>query len=171
MIELDQFVLHQPLAGYWGHGTRSASDGMHVRVGVKAANADRTAAYFGPERGVTIYGHTASEPARDSGTRRGWPRCRSMDLLTSSADTQQQLVALTLHGQPQRRMLEQVLVGGFQPLAGHAGGCAQLRDGGALAGRRPQPGRCGADRSAVRCRACLRRVSCGYVRTPQLRPF
>jgi TnpA family transposase len=32
---------------------------MRVRVGVKAANADRNAAYFGPGRGVTIYGHTA----------------------------------------------------------------------------------------------------------------
>jgi TnpA family transposase len=32
---------------------------MRVRVGVNAANADRNAAYFGPGRGVTIYGHTA----------------------------------------------------------------------------------------------------------------
>ena len=29
------------------------------RLGVKAANADRNAACFGPGRGVTIYGHTA----------------------------------------------------------------------------------------------------------------
>src|SRR5919199_3448099 len=59
LVELDQFVLRHPLARYWGAGTRSSSDGMRVRVGVKAANADRNAAYFGPGRGVTIYGHTA----------------------------------------------------------------------------------------------------------------
>jgi TnpA family transposase len=59
LVELDQFVLRHPLARYWGAGTRSASDGVRVRVGVKAANADRNAAYFGPGRGVTIYGHTA----------------------------------------------------------------------------------------------------------------
>jgi TnpA family transposase len=59
LVELDQFVLRHPLARYWGAGTRSSSDGMRVRVGVKAANADRKAAYFGPGRGVTIYGHTA----------------------------------------------------------------------------------------------------------------
>jgi TnpA family transposase len=59
LAELDQFVLHQPLARHWGDGTRSSSDGMRVKVAVKAANADRNAAHFGPERGVTIYGHTA----------------------------------------------------------------------------------------------------------------
>jgi TnpA family transposase len=59
LAELDQFVLHHPLARYWGDGTRSSSDGMRVRVAVNAANADRNAAYFGPGRGVTIYGHTA----------------------------------------------------------------------------------------------------------------
>jgi Tn3 transposase DDE domain-containing protein len=59
LIELDQFVLHHPLARYWGDGTRSSSDGMRVRVAVNAANADRNAAYFGPGRGATIYGHTA----------------------------------------------------------------------------------------------------------------
>jgi len=42
-----------------GDGTRSSSDGMRVRVAVNAANADRNAAYFGPGRGLTIYGHTA----------------------------------------------------------------------------------------------------------------
>ena len=59
LIGLDQFVLHHPLARYWGDGTRSSSDGMRVRVAVNAANADRNAAYFGPGRGATIYGHTA----------------------------------------------------------------------------------------------------------------
>ena len=44
LVELDQFVLRHPLARYWGAGTRSSSDGMRVRVGVKAANADRNAA-------------------------------------------------------------------------------------------------------------------------------
>ena len=32
---------------------------MRVRVGVNTVNADRNAAYFGPGRGVTTYGHTA----------------------------------------------------------------------------------------------------------------
>ena len=59
LMELDQFVLHHPLARYWGNGTRSSSDGMRVRVAVNAANSDRNAAYFGPGRGATIYGHTA----------------------------------------------------------------------------------------------------------------
>jgi len=59
LADFDQFVLHQPLAHHWGDGTRSSSDGMRVKVAVKAANADRNAAHFGPEHGVTIYGHTA----------------------------------------------------------------------------------------------------------------
>jgi TnpA family transposase len=59
LAELDRFVLHQPLARHWGDGTRSSSDGIRVKVAVKAANAERNAAHFGPERGVTIYGHTA----------------------------------------------------------------------------------------------------------------
>src|SRR5437660_5469975 len=40
LMELDQFVLHHPLARYWGDGTRSSSDGMRVRVAVNAANAE-----------------------------------------------------------------------------------------------------------------------------------
>jgi len=32
---------------------------MRVRVAVNVANADRNAAYFGPGRGATIYGHAA----------------------------------------------------------------------------------------------------------------
>jgi TnpA family transposase len=56
---LDNFVLHHPLARHWGDGTRSSSDGMRVKIAVRAANADRNAAYFGPDRGATIYSHTA----------------------------------------------------------------------------------------------------------------
>jgi len=44
---------------YWSDSTHSSCDGVRVRVGVNAANADRNAAYFGPGRGVTIYGRTA----------------------------------------------------------------------------------------------------------------
>jgi len=56
---LNNFVLHHPLARHWGDGTRSSSDGLRVKVAVKAANAERNAAYFGVERGATIYTHTA----------------------------------------------------------------------------------------------------------------
>ena len=37
---------------------RSSSDGLRVRIGVRAANADRNAAHFGYDRGATIYTHT-----------------------------------------------------------------------------------------------------------------
>jgi len=56
---LDNFVLHHPLSRAWGDGTHSSSDGMRVKVGVRAANAERNAAHFGPDRGATIYAHTA----------------------------------------------------------------------------------------------------------------
>jgi len=52
--DLNNFVLHHPLARHWGDGTRSSSDGLRVKVAVKAANAERNAAYFGAERGATI---------------------------------------------------------------------------------------------------------------------
>jgi len=55
---LDNFVLHHPLARAWGDGTHSSSDGMRVKVGVRAANAERNAAHFGPDRGATLYAHT-----------------------------------------------------------------------------------------------------------------
>ncbi len=56
---LDNYVLHHPLSRAWGDGTRSSSDGMRVKIGVRAANAERNAAHFGPDRGATIYTHTA----------------------------------------------------------------------------------------------------------------
>src|SRR6266540_1717014 len=56
---LDNFVLHHPLSRFWGDGTRSSSDGMRVKVAVRAANAERNAEYFHYDRGVTIYTHTA----------------------------------------------------------------------------------------------------------------
>lgn len=57
--DLDAFVLRHPLARHWGDGTRSSSDGMRVKVAVKAANAERNAHYFHYDRGVTVYTHTA----------------------------------------------------------------------------------------------------------------
>lgn len=56
---LDNYVLHHPQSRAWGDGTRSSSDGMRVKIRVRAANADRNAAHFGPDRGATIYTHTA----------------------------------------------------------------------------------------------------------------
>jgi TnpA family transposase len=56
---LDNYVLHHPFSRAWGDGTRSSSDGMRVKIGVRAANAERNAAHFGPDRGATIYTHTA----------------------------------------------------------------------------------------------------------------
>lgn len=58
-VVLDNFVLHRPLAPAWGDGTRSSSDGMRVKVAVRAANTDPNPEYYGPERGVTFYGHLA----------------------------------------------------------------------------------------------------------------
>jgi TnpA family transposase len=53
---LDNFVLHHPFSRSWGTGMRSSSDGLRVRLGVQAVNADRNAAHFHRrERGVTIY--------------------------------------------------------------------------------------------------------------------
>jgi TnpA family transposase len=57
--ELDNFVLRHPFARHWGDGSRSSSDGMRVRVAVKAANAERNARFFGTDRGVSFYTHTA----------------------------------------------------------------------------------------------------------------
>jgi len=57
--ELDSFVLRHPFAHHWGDGTRSSSDGMRVRIAVKAANAERNARFFGTERGASFYAHTA----------------------------------------------------------------------------------------------------------------
>lgn len=56
---LNNFMLHLPLAQAWGDGTRSSSDGMRVPVGVRSASSDPNPKYFGPERGVTFYGHVA----------------------------------------------------------------------------------------------------------------
>ncbi len=56
---LDNFVLAAPLSSAWGDGTTSSSDGMRMHVGVKAANAERNAKYFGPGWGTNIYVHAA----------------------------------------------------------------------------------------------------------------
>lgn len=57
--ELDNFVLRHPFARHWGDGSRSSSDGMRVRIAVKAANAERNARFFGTARGASFYTHTA----------------------------------------------------------------------------------------------------------------
>ncbi len=56
---LDNFVLSAPLSRSWGDGTTSSSDGMRMSVGVKAANAEYNAKYFGAGRGTNIYTHAA----------------------------------------------------------------------------------------------------------------
>ncbi len=56
---LDNFVLSAPLSRSWGDGTTSSSDGMRMSVGVKAANAEYNAKYFGAGRGTNIYAHAA----------------------------------------------------------------------------------------------------------------
>ena len=56
---LDNFVLSAPLSSAWGDGTTSSSDGMRMSVGVKAANAEYNAKYFGVGRGTNIYVHAA----------------------------------------------------------------------------------------------------------------
>src|SRR6266852_9327725 len=59
LASLDNFVLSAPLSSAWGDGTTSSSDGMRVIVGVKAANAEYNAKYFGVGRGTNIYVHAA----------------------------------------------------------------------------------------------------------------
>lgn len=59
MAELDNFVLSQPFSRYRGDGSRSSSDGMRFKVGVKNAEAVPNARYFGTGRGITLYTHVA----------------------------------------------------------------------------------------------------------------
>jgi TnpA family transposase len=54
---LTNFVLRRAFSKYWGDGTKSSSDGMRIKVGVRAANAVRNKAHFGTDRGVTVYTH------------------------------------------------------------------------------------------------------------------
>ena len=56
---LDNFVLSAPLSRAWGDGTTSSSDGMRMHLGVKAANAEYNAKYFGAGRGTNMYIHAA----------------------------------------------------------------------------------------------------------------
>jgi hypothetical protein len=50
---------------------------------------------------------------------------------------QEELVALALNCEPERRVLEQILVRGFEALARHPDGAAELHDRGALPGGCP----------------------------------
>jgi TnpA family transposase len=59
LAKLDNFVLSAPLSRAWGDGTTSSSDGMRMHVGVKAANAEYNAKYFGAGRGTNMYIHAA----------------------------------------------------------------------------------------------------------------
>lgn len=59
LVTIDNFVLQQPLARMWGDGSRSTSDGLRLRVGVEAPNADRNSTYFDDGRGITLYLHLA----------------------------------------------------------------------------------------------------------------
>jgi TnpA family transposase len=59
LANLDNFVLSAPLSSAWGDGTTSSSDGMRMQVGVKAANAEYNAKYFGAGRGTNMYIHAA----------------------------------------------------------------------------------------------------------------
>jgi TnpA family transposase len=59
LAKLDNFVLSAPLSHAWGDGTTSSSDGMRMHVGVKAANAEYNAKYFGAGRGTNMYIHAA----------------------------------------------------------------------------------------------------------------
>jgi TnpA family transposase len=56
---LTNFVLQREFSKYWGDGTKSSSDGMRIKVGVRAANAVINRKHFGPGRGVTVYVHTS----------------------------------------------------------------------------------------------------------------
>lgn len=52
-------MLAAPFSQHWGDGTTSSSDGMRLSIGVKAANAELNAKYFGMGRGANIYAHAA----------------------------------------------------------------------------------------------------------------
>lgn len=56
---LTNFVLHREFSRNWGDGTRSSSDGVRFKVGVRTANAVRNKAHFGRDRGVTVYSHVS----------------------------------------------------------------------------------------------------------------
>lgn len=59
LMELDNFVLKQPMARAWGDGSTSSSDGLRVLVQANTPQAVRNARYFGRQRGVTIITHVA----------------------------------------------------------------------------------------------------------------
>lgn len=56
---LVNFVLRQTLSKRWGDGTKSSSDGIRFKVGVRAANAVRNSKHFGTGRGLSVYTHVA----------------------------------------------------------------------------------------------------------------
>jgi len=56
---LTNFVLARAFSKHWGDGTKSSSDGVRFKVGVRAANAVHNKAHFGQERGVTLYSHVS----------------------------------------------------------------------------------------------------------------
>lgn len=54
---LDNSIWPRPVAQAWGAGTCSSSDGMRVTVGGRTGHRAANPKYFGPERGITFYGH------------------------------------------------------------------------------------------------------------------
>jgi len=63
LVTLDNFILRQALARFWGAGTASSSDGLRIRLGVKAPNAQRNREHFDDMRGLTLYLHLGDVPA------------------------------------------------------------------------------------------------------------
>jgi TnpA family transposase len=59
LIELDNFVLHQPYSQVWGDGSSSSSDGLRMTVHGSSPHAVLNRRYFGRERGVSIITHVA----------------------------------------------------------------------------------------------------------------
>jgi len=63
IAQLVNFQHRQPLAGAWGSGTFSSSDGQRFPVTVKARNAIALPRYFGYGRGLTHYTWTSDQHA------------------------------------------------------------------------------------------------------------
>jgi hypothetical protein len=58
--------------------------------------------------------------------------------MAASRADQEELVALALNREPERRVLEQIFVRGFEALARHPDGSAEFHDRGALPGGCPE---------------------------------
>jgi TnpA family transposase len=63
LAELVNYQHRLPLAGYWGTGTTSSSDGQRFRAGGTGEAAGQVNARYGPEPGVTFYTHVSDQYA------------------------------------------------------------------------------------------------------------